>query len=145
MKTKKEIKKALKQIAALEDATTVEAQKEGHVWMEARHAVAGTWRAALLWVLGNHPAPWGSGDDPNQLATPCETYTRWDISRLGAGLAHVRCETNDDNDDGIPDPGPPAVWEQNLTLKTALELASHKSHTGIYGQPVDVYVDGEKI
>jgi len=145
MRRKKEIKEALKQIAALDDECPEKARhQEGRLCFEPGHAQNNKWRAVLLWVLGNHPAPWGGGDDPNPLATPGETYTRWDISRLGAGLAHVRYETNDDNDDGVPDPGL-TVWEQNLTLKTDLELCGHKSHTGAYGQPVDVYIDGEKL
>lgn len=79
------------------------------------------------------------------------TYTRWDITTIrpltdtDAGLAHLRMETNDDDDDGCPDPGPVTVWEHDVTMVTAREMSGGKSHLGGYGQPVDVYIDGKKV
>jgi hypothetical protein len=90
-------------------------------------------------------------DDPNPTMEKSEVYTRWDITTIrsqtdiDAGLAYLRMETNDDNDDGCPDPGPITVWENNVTMVTALEMSGGKSHLGGYGQPVDVYLDGKKV
>ncbi len=73
------------------------------------------------------------------------TYSRWDIWDTGDGNATIRSDTNDDNDDGYPD-DEVAVWEkQNVPMKLALNLAGQKSHIGLYGQPVDVYLDGRKV
>jgi hypothetical protein len=72
------------------------------------------------------------------------TYSRWDITDLGNGMAHIRYETNDNDDDGSPDPGPPAVLEKNVKLACALDCAG-KSRIGYYGHPVDVYLNGIKI
>lgn len=75
-----------------------------------------------------------------------QVYTRWDIITLPGGRAHVRMETNDNNDDGVPDMGPVMVWERDLMhLSLALKLAGEKTHTGSYGQPVTVYLDGKEL
>ncbi len=75
-----------------------------------------------------------------------EVYTRWDIISLPGGRAHIRMETNDDNDDGIPDVGPVTVWERDLMNKSlALRLAGQKSHRGAGGQKVTVYLDGKEL
>jgi len=71
-------------------------------------------------------------------------YTRWDITDRGNGRALLRMETNDDNDDGYIDPGPVAVWEKEMPMEQALEMAG-KSHTGLYGQPVHVFLDLKRI
>jgi len=70
------------------------------------------------------------------------TYIRWDVTSQGE-MAHVRFETNDGNDDGYPD-GNVSVDEFEVTLKAALNIAG-TSHTGCWGQPVNVYLDRRKI
>jgi len=70
-------------------------------------------------------------------------YTRYDITTLSADLALLRWETNDDNDDGQPDPEV-AVLSWTMTMARARELAG-VSHTGAHGQPVEVYLDGCRI
>ena len=72
------------------------------------------------------------------------TYTRYDLTTLQNGRIKVRMETNDDNDDGYPD-GNVSIGEWETSEKTAYEIAGKKSHTGFYGQSVDVYLDGKKI
>ena len=71
-------------------------------------------------------------------------YTRWDLWTRAKDMIEVRMVTNDNNDDGYPDDEPVTVWEKTMPAKTALDMAG-KSHTGYYGQSVDVYLDGKKI
>ena len=71
-------------------------------------------------------------------------YTRYDLTTLPNGKMKVRMETNDDNDDGYSD-GDIAIGCWETTEKVAYEIAGKKSHTGFYGQSVDVYLDGKKI
>lgn len=71
-----------------------------------------------------------------------EIYTRFDVTTLGGGRVHLRMETNDDNDDGVPD-GEITIWERDMSLETAKGVAG-KSRIGIYGHKVDVYIDGIK-
>jgi hypothetical protein len=74
-----------------------------------------------------------------------DTYTIFDLTTIAPGKMHIRMETNDDNDDGYPDPGPITVWEKDTSEETARQVAGGKSRVGAYGQPVDVFVDGVKI
>lgn len=71
-------------------------------------------------------------------------YTNFYITTLPKGKALIRLETNDNNDDGIPD-GYVDVWEHKTELWIALELAGETSHKGLYGQPVNVFLDGKRI
>lgn len=71
------------------------------------------------------------------------TYTIWRITTISPDKVRLEMETNDDDDDGVS--GEVVVWARNMSMKTALEIAGHKSHRGLYGQPVDVYLDGRKI
>lgn len=73
-----------------------------------------------------------------------DTYTRYDITTLPDSKAHIRMTTNDDNDDGYPD-GQDVSWERDTAMQTAMKVAGYRSHTGYYGQPVDVYLDGKRI
>lgn len=70
-------------------------------------------------------------------------YSRWDITSLPKGKAHIRYETNDNDDDGCPDPGPVTVWEKDTTMSIARDVTG-VSRIGYYGQAVDVYLDGKK-
>lgn len=70
-------------------------------------------------------------------------YSRYDITTLPNGMAHLRMDTNDDNDDGYAEDV--TIWEKDMKMSTALSIAGQKSHLGMYGQPVDVYLDGVKI
>lgn len=97
----------------------------------------------------NRKCPDGMPVPDGQKSPELETYTRFDITTIQArdadhpaGKAHLRIESNDD---GYVDPGPIAVWEADLSMVMALSMAGQKSHTGIHGQPVDVYLDGRKV
>lgn len=70
-------------------------------------------------------------------------YSRWDITTLAEGKAHVRYETNDNDDDGHPD-GEVATWEKDVKIDVARDVTG-VSRIGYYGQAVDVYLDGKKI
>lgn len=74
----------------------------------------------------------------------CKAYFRWDITTLDNGHAHVRMETNDNNEDGYADSCPLTITERDVSLDRALSVAG-KSRTGRCGQPVDVYIDGKKV
>ena len=76
---------------------------------------------------------------------PTKTYTRFDIyTSEGTGKVKVRYESNDDNDDGYPDDDVVTGEYEYPSLESALKFVGHRSHTGSYGQPVSVYVDGER-
>ncbi len=75
----------------------------------------------------------------------------WTIFRIwqnqpGPGDHHitVEYESNDDDDDGYPDREVVRATYYPRTLEGALQVTG-KSRIGLYGQPVDVYLDGEKI
>ena len=56
----------------------------------------------------------------------------------------VEFETNDDDDDGYPDGEVVRAVYHCESLKQVFGLTG-KSRTGMYGQPVDVYLDDKKI
>lgn len=73
------------------------------------------------------------------------TYSTY---RIRTGIygtnAVVEFETNDDDDDGYPD-GEVVRAEYRLpSLDRALAFTG-KSRHGLYGQPVNVYLNGERI
>lgn len=74
-----------------------------------------------------------------------DVYTRFDVTTKPEGQAHIRMETNDDDDDGCPDTGPLTVWEDDTLMDIAMAVAGNHSRTGLWGQPVDVFLDGKKI
>lgn len=63
----------------------------------------------------------------------------------GSGPVVVREETNDDNDDGQPDLGPPAIWY--LRFQTVEDALKHTggSRVGLWGHQVTVHLDGQDI
>jgi hypothetical protein len=71
------------------------------------------------------------------------TYTRWDITDLGNGRAHLRYESNE-GDDGVPETDI-TVLEWDTSLARAFETAGEKSHIGWYCQPIDVYLNGKRV
>jgi hypothetical protein len=73
-----------------------------------------------------------------------DTYCIFRIYSSANGKATIDWETNDDDDDGYPDGEVTRETFHFPSLKKALAFAG-KSHTGLYGQPVDVYLDGKKI
>lgn len=56
----------------------------------------------------------------------------------------VEFKTNDDNDDGYPDGEEVRAVYHCKSLNQALGVTG-KSRIGLYGQPVDVYLDDKKI
>lgn len=73
-----------------------------------------------------------------------EIYSIFWIWRQPDGSCKVEFETNDDDDDGYPDPEVVRATYHPKSLKLALELTG-KSRIGVYGHCVDVYLDGKKI
>jgi hypothetical protein len=73
-----------------------------------------------------------------------DTYTIYRIYTSADGSASVEWETNDDNDDGYPDGEVTKATYGFATVEKAKKFAG-TSHTGLQGQPVDVYLDGKKI
>ncbi len=78
-----------------------------------------------------------------------ETWTIFRIWRShvvgpGGRPITVEYESNDDDDDGYPDREVVRAAYFPRTLEDAMKVTG-KSRTGFYGQPVDVYLDGEKI
>ena len=69
-------------------------------------------------------------------------YSTWNITTLDHSRAHVKFETNDDNDDGVPEE--PVFNEYDTTMNIAINVAG-KSRTGVNGAVVTVYLDGKKI
>lgn len=83
-------------------------------------------------------------DGPSDPQEP-EIWTRVDIcSKLGSEFVSVRVVTNDDNDDGIPDLEPVSWTHTFPNLEAALKQYG-KSHYGVAGHRVDVFVDGKKV
>lgn len=73
-----------------------------------------------------------------------QTWTEYGIFTEDDGTYSVYASTNDDNDDGYPDAN---VTEWRLSypnLEAALKITG-KTRTGLYGQPVRVFLDGEKV
>lgn len=58
MKSEKEIKDALWVIYQQDMNCPVEAHKTGTTCFDVGHAIRGTWRHALRWVIGEADAPW---------------------------------------------------------------------------------------
>lgn len=71
------------------------------------------------------------------------TYSRYEITTMDGGKALLRWETNDNNDDGLPD-GTIATRTWLLTMEKAKDMAG-TSRTGAWQQPVEVYLDGQQI
>lgn len=62
----------------------------------------------------------------------------------GRGPVVVRQETNDDDDDGIPD-AETAVWYLRFeTVEQAIKTVG-VDRIGFYGQPVEVFLDGVRL
>ena len=71
-------------------------------------------------------------------------WTKYEIKPMSNGRAKVIMTTNDNNMDGRPD-GWTAGWCHETDIWIALELAGSMSHTGIFGDDVDVFIDNEKV
>ncbi|MDD5547050.1 MAG: hypothetical protein PHO67_07870 [Candidatus Omnitrophica bacterium] len=72
-----------------------------------------------------------------------EVWTTFDITTIpDTDLADIVMRTNDDDDDGIP--GELTFWRKRVSIEIAKALAG-VSRTGLYGQPVTVTLNGEKI
>jgi hypothetical protein len=78
------------------------------------------------------------------VTTSDKIWTRYDIKPNSNGKAKVIMTTNDNNMDGCPD-GWTASWCHETDIWIALELAGSMSHTGIFGETVDVFVNDEKV
>lgn len=67
----------------------------------------------------------------------------WTVFRIwqNDGIITVDFETNDNNDDGYPDPEVTRATYHPKTLEAALSLAG-KSRCGVYGHRVYVYLNG---
>ena len=72
------------------------------------------------------------------------TFTLIEMFTEPDGSVRVEWCTNDDNDDGIPDGQAVRLTQRHANLQKALEIHG-KSRTGLWGQPVDVYVNGVRI
>jgi len=72
------------------------------------------------------------------------TWTRVDLTTLDTGRIRARWQTNDDNDDGYPDGEISSYDTYHESIGQAIKRCG-KSRKGFYGQPVDVFLDGNKI
>lgn len=59
------------------------------------------------------------------------------------GAIRVRCETNDNRDEGYPTEW--AEWETTCKSRMDFDRAYGVSRTGSYGTKVDVFLDGQKL
>jgi hypothetical protein len=74
-----------------------------------------------------------------------ETYTIWRIVTVVPGQCYrVEYETNDDNDDGIPDGEVTRETCVVPTLERAQRLTGH-CRTGWSGHAVTVFLDGTRL
>ena len=74
----------------------------------------------------------------------CNIYSQYQLWESDAGVV-IEYESNDDNDDGYPDVEIVKARYHASSLEAALQITGGKSHIGLYGQPVDVYLNGDKI
>lgn len=72
------------------------------------------------------------------------TWTTFRIYSSQDGKATVDWVTNDDNDDGYPDDEITSDTYHFPCVAGALEFTG-MTRIGLYGQPVTVYLDGDKI
>jgi hypothetical protein len=72
-------------------------------------------------------------------------WSRWDIYSVGPDKFELLYQTNDDDDDGWPDGETVSATYGPMSWKRALHLTGGGSRIGLYGQPVDVYLDGVKF
>ncbi len=73
----------------------------------------------------------------------CDIYTTFNITTISLTRVMLRMETNDDNDDGYPDPEV-VIWEKEMSLETALSV-SGRTRVGVFGHKVSVYLDGVSV
>lgn len=72
-----------------------------------------------------------------------EIWTQFRIYQDGEAIT-VEYGSNDDDDDGYPDPEVVRATYRPKSLKAALDITG-KSRRGVYGHKVDVHLNGEKI
>lgn len=73
--------------------------------------------------------------------TDNQIFTNFRISTSDDGNAIVYFETNDDNDDGYPDPEIAKATYPFDSLDKALRFTG-KTRIGMWGQQVNVYLNG---
>lgn len=73
-----------------------------------------------------------------------DIYTVYRIYSEGKGYL-VEYESNDDNDDGYDDSDTARGEYRVPTLERAFAITGKHSRIGMYGQPVNVYLDGKLI
>ena len=67
----------------------------------------------------------------------------FDEDVIGQGPVVVTVETNDDNDDGVPDGEVVRYQIRCASLDTAIKRYG-RSRFGLYVQPVEVFVNGQR-
>jgi hypothetical protein len=123
-------------------------------------AIADCLEIEMLGVRQEEPPDTDDGsfdEEPPDPDTGPQVYIRYDIGtrtsearvkgeRVIRTWYVVNTETNDDNDDGWPDDEViTGSFGPFYTLAEALNFTHGVSRIGAYGQPVDVYLDGEKL
>lgn len=86
---------------------------------------------------------WGGGDSDEPTDDDPGVYQRYDLYTQSDGTLRGLTETNDDNDDGIPDTV--ERWEVSYADRAHALRATGGSHIGANGCKVEVFIDGDRV